>query len=88
MAVIANTCINKCDYIQQVYDKIINDKFGTQCLNKSCITLCDLIDVFPTVFTDTPTITIEGCPTINTIVCSITLTELTTTCSPISLIEL
>ncbi len=79
MTVIVNSCINKCEYIDQIYNFIINKELGLECLDEIKITLCDLLDVVETTSLTT-TIT-------NSITCSLNLTEVNTTCENIILTE-
>lgn len=91
MSAIVNLCINKCDYIQQVYDDINKRYYGTDdCCTDKKITLCDLL----LACSEINTINLPNIITINstcstTIDCSSIITSvISISCNKIDLTEI
>lgn len=72
--VIANNCINQCEFIQKVYDDIIEEQYGISCLSECDISLCDVLNFSDTATTDPEVITVSTSTVTNT-TCNITLQE-------------
>lgn len=91
MSAIVNSCVNKCNFITQTYEDIINTQYGTEdCCNDNRITLCDLILACSEASTLTiPRITTTTTYCQTTINCStLTTNIISVSCNKIELIEI